>query len=86
MDHRQLARHRAARVGIIPGSGFQIRVIVQTHLARANTQHAEQDPHHQQRHVEKESIQRAQQQERNHHHTRHHQQRAQHGKVLDTAE
>ena len=86
MDHRQFARHGTARVGIIAGGRFKISVVVQTHLARTNAQHAKQDPHHQQRHIEKESVQRAQQQEGNHHHTRHHQQRAQHGKVPDAAE
>ena len=40
----------------IMGCGFQIRVVVQTNLARPNAQHAEQDPQHQQRHVEKEAM------------------------------
>ncbi|MOA20110.1 hypothetical protein D3C78_1405320 [compost metagenome] len=53
MDQRQLARHRATRMAVITGSRSQVGVIVQAHFPRADTQHAEQDPHHQQRNVEK---------------------------------
>ncbi|MNY33247.1 hypothetical protein D3C86_1675150 [compost metagenome] len=61
-------------------------MIVQPHFSGTDTQYAKQDPHYQQRHVEKEAMQRTQQQKYHAHHHSGHQEGAQHRKMFNPAE